>query len=359
MKRILPILLALCLGLCACAGGESVSPAQTETPAPESTPSPAPASPTPAPFTPLSLGQSVAPEGVELVLERAETTGAVTAVRDGMGVSRNAPEDKLYLAVTGRIRNTGTQELDAGNIAGSVVMDGEYVYDLETYVIQDMAFKSALPPLMEARLVLYALIPRELAGSFRTCEVRFGFLDGFAVMPASAESCPNAYALELSADDQGENRVLRRDLVPREYALEETIATDFAEMTFTSVKVSNRLARKYRGNNYSISTDTACRVLYMEGMIKNTGGRSVVPCFSGTVTVNGYTYPLRDWEAVKGMWLAPLQEAPVYLYAEVPPALLKTHFACEFLFGVNPEVANNEYTCLEGCEYAYSLQWER
>ena len=360
LRGLLAALLAA-LTLAGC-GGSTQAPAPTPEAAaqePAQTPEPT-ATPVPEPeYTQMELGQTLTLGGIELTLCSAETTGAVCAVRGGMGVSRNAPEGKRFLTVTGRVKNLLSREIDAANFSGSMEINGQYVYPMELFVIQELSFRSLVQPLTEARLVLYAALPAELADSVETCVLTFGFEDGLTAMPAGAEQSANPLRLELAADPGAKNPVEVRPFAPEGYELKELIAADFAEITFTDVKVSNRLTKKYRGNTYSIYTEPGMRVLYLEGVIKNTSQGNLVPCITGTVTVNGYEYPLRDWEAMKGTALSPLQEAPIFLYAQVPPELLKGEIACRFCFGFNENFENNEYTALEGCRYVRTLDWER
>lgn len=360
LKGLLAALLAA-LTLAGCGGSvqtpaptpEAAAQAPAETPEPTATPVPEPE------YTELTLGETEVLDGIELTLCSAETAGAVCAVRGGMGVSRNAPEGKRFLTVTGLLKNTGPREIDAANLTGTMEVNGRYTYPLELFVIQDLSFRSLVQPLMEARMVLYATLPTELADSVEKCVVTFGFEDGFAAMPAGAEQSANPFRLELSADPGARNPVAVRSFAPEGYALGDQIVTPFAEITFSDVKVSNRLSKKYRGNTYSIYTEPGMRVLYLEGVIKNTSTGDLVPCVTGSVTVNGYEYALRDWEALKGTSLAPLQEAPIFLYVPLLPELLKGSYTCQFRFGFNENFENNAYTALEGCRYAWTLDWEK
>ena len=357
-RGLLAALLAACL-LTGC-GAAAQTPApmpEAASEAPEETAAPTPV-PTPA-YTELTLGRTVTLGGIELTLESAETARAVCAVRSGMGVSRNAPEGKRFLTVTGRVKNTLPREIDAANLTGTAEINGRYFYPVELFVIQDLSFKSQVQPLTDARLVLYVTLPTELADSLEKCVLAFGFEDGLAEMPVSAEESAFPCRLTLSAAAGAENPVTVRPFAPEAYALKELINPGFAEITLDDVKVSNRLTKKYRGNTYSVYTEPGMRVLYLEGVIKNTSPGELVPCITGTVTVNGYEYVLRDWEAMKGTALAPLQEAPVFLYAQVPPDLLKGDIVCQFRFGFNECFENNEYTALEGCRYVWTLDWER
>ena len=358
--KTLWIILLAALLVYGCGGSEAAPTPASEPPAPTAAPTPTPV-PTPAPaaFTDLALGETLTAEGIELTLDRAETLGAVCAVRGGMGVSRNAPEGKRFLAVTGRVKNTGPREFDAANLVGEITADGQYAYPLEVFVIQDLSFNPLVQPLAEARIVLYASLPVELADSLTECTLTFGFEDGFASMPVSAEASAHPCRLALSNRPEAANLLEVRPFVLTELALKEPVVTDFAEITFTDVKVSNRLTKKFRGNTYSMYTDPAMRVLFLEGTIKNTSPGSIVPCITGTVTVNGYEYELRSWTVVKGTAVVPLQEVPILVYAQMPPELLKGSFACQFCFGFNEDFANNPYTALTGCRYAWSLDWER
>ena len=361
MKRIAALLLCLLtiLSLTAC-GGTARAPEPTQAPTPEPTPAVTP-EPTEEPITcpRLSLGDLLEEGGVSITLERAETLGAITSIKKGEGMSRSAPEGCKYLTLTGTIRNTGARTVDADGIIGEVRLDGKYTYTLEKFVVQGLLFNTELPPLARGKLYLYAEVPTELADSFTDCRVMFGYNEGLQGKSAALAGCDIARVMELTAGDGEGDTVVQNVFTPEELALEQTAATDFAELVFRERKVLSKFQRKYKGNVYSYATDADMAILCLEGSIKNISQESLRPAFSGTVTVDGYTYELREWMVHKSLLLPPLYEAPIYLFAVIPPELAESYTVCEFRFGFNDGFANNAYTDFGACRYEYIYRWEK
>ena len=355
MKKIAALVLCLLLmgSLIGCGGtAPALTPTEAPTPAPTPVVTPEPTR-DPLLWPELALGEELAEGGVSITLERAETLGAIPSVKKGEGIVRNAPEGYQYLTITGTIKNNGETEIDADNITGQVRINGKYVYDLEKYVIQGLLFKTELPPLAKGTLWLYAEVPDELAGQIEECTAAFGYNESLDVK-TPLEVCSVARTVTLTA---GENLTVNH-FAPEELTLGEEITTDFAALTLQERKVMTRFQRKYKGNVYAYSLDKDMAALCLEGMVRNTSQESCRPAFSGTVTVDGYTYELKEWMISSSLLVPPLNEVPVYLFAVIPPELAESYSHCEFRIGFNDDFANNAYTDFDACRYEYIYTWE-
>lgn len=361
MKRAAALALALGLFLTGCAGAPAGSaPSPTPEPAAAATPALTPeptASPIPCPE--LALGEPLEAGGAIVTLERAETLGAITSIKKGEGICLNAPEGCKYLVLTGTVKNIGGEEIDADNLIGQVRIDGKYTYTLEKLVIQGLLFKTVLPPLATGRLFLYAEIPAELADSFSECRVVVGYNDGMAEKPEALADCDVARTMALSVGGDEGHAVTLNIFDTRELVLSEKTELDFVSFKFTDLRVMTILRRKYKGELFACSTEKDMMILALEGTIKNTGTDSCRPAFSGTVTVDGYVYPLREWMVQSGSILKPLYEVPIYVFAVIPPELADNYGSVEFRLGFNEDFANNAYTNFEACRYEYVYRWEK
>ena len=335
-----------------CAGCPSPEPsaeaAPTETPAPTEEP---------LLFPELTLGETLEAGDVTLTLTRAETLGAITSVKNGEGITRNAPEGYKYLVLTGTVRNSGTDEIDADNLVGQVRIDGKYVYTMDKYVIQGLLFKTQLPPLAKGTLYLYAEVPVELADSFRECRVCFGYNDRMEGKPESLNACDVARYMDLSADGDDAHRVALNIFTAEDLSLNQKTEQDFVSFKFSSLRLMTILRRKYQGNVLSCSTEKDMMILALEGTIKNTGTESYRPAVSGSVTVDGYVYPIREWLVQSGGILKPLFEVPFYVFAVIPPELAENYKSAEFRIGFNEDFTNNSFTNFEACRYEYIYRW--
>ncbi len=363
MKKAVALALALGLVLTGCAAPAAPEePTPSPEPAAEATPAPTPAvtpEPTeePIPYPELALGEPLEAGGVTLTLDRAETLGAITSIKNGEGISRSPSKGFKYLVFSGTIKNTGGEEIDADNLIGQVRIDGKYTYTLEKYVVQGLLFKTLLPPLAAGKLYLYAEVPVELADSLSRCRMSFGYRDGMAFRPESLDECDTARSMELVVGgDEGHDLTLNI-YSSQELALAETTELDFVSFKFSDLRVMSILRRKYKGNLFSCSTEKDMLILALEGTIKNTGAESCRPAVSGTVTVDGYVYPIREWLVQSGGILKPLYEVPFYVFAVIPPELADSYKTVEFRIGFNDDFANNSYTDFQACRYEYIYRW--
>ena len=359
MSKALALALALGLVLTGCGQpAAEAAPTPEPTAAVSATPAVTP-EPTeePLPFPELALHESWEAGGVIVTVDRAETLGAITSIRNGEGISRNAPEGFKFLTLVGTVKNTGPEEIDADNLIGQVCINGTYTYSMDKYVIQGLLFKTVLPPLTEGTLYLFAEVPLELADSIERCRVSLGFNDGMESRPASVSESENVRSMELAVGADGAHAVTLNSFVPGTLELEERVDHEFISFKFSKLRVMSILRRKYKGDLYSCSTEKDMMILALEGTAKNPGTQTCRPALSGTVVVDGYEYPLREWVVAKSGQLLPLYEAPFYVFAVIPPELAESYKSVEFRIGFNDDFANNSYTDFSACRYEYIYRW--
>ena len=102
-------------------------------------------------------------------VERYWFASAVTAQRGDAALARRAAanQDNLLIAFDGRVKNGGLTPLDlAWRLTATVTYEGVYAFPCQLACERDdgAAFGDSLIPLAESRLVLYAEIPRGIAG---------------------------------------------------------------------------------------------------------------------------------------------------------------------------------------------------
>lgn len=75
--------------------------------------------------------------------------------------------------------------------------------------------------------------------------------------------------------------------------------------------------------------------------------------------VDGYSYEIKDWELCRGLKVAPLNEVPIYIIAQIPVELADSFSACTFTMGFADKFTNKWYTDVADCTYAYTFTYQR
>ena len=156
--------------------------------------------------TELSVGGSIALDFVEMTLEESGPREKIEFSSRASGIkmtsNRATTSDKLFLCIQGTFKNLG-KEAVLPRFAGAMEIDG-YSYDLGLFMVNDNAASVSRPaPLESVTYVLFAEVPKELAESYTSCVMRFGFDEGFSNDAfTQLESCAYQYRVDLGSAAQ-------------------------------------------------------------------------------------------------------------------------------------------------------------
>ncbi len=155
--------------------------------------------------------------------------------------------------------------------------------------------------------------------------------------------------------------------------LNDTVKTEFMEMTFNEFKVVERLVCEVntRGDNVILGeVAEGKKVAYLSGEIKNIHTDSIGNVFKSNDCIWGnicfddkYNYDfkmyIQNGEDMQGK-ISPFGTGTYYLYAHIPNELLESYTACTVNFGFCENLESYDSSFGEGfsfdkCEYKYSL----
>lgn len=205
MKKLLALILSavMLLTLVACGG-------DTSAPAGESTVSDTPAE-TEAPAEakkaePVAVGNTITVPFAEITIAEATVKADIKqSVKTGNITRTTGPSpttDKKFVYIRGTIKNTGKSEISMADVGGVVDVDG-YKYNIDDFgmIKSDGSSSYSLEPLMTYTYTAYAAIPNELADSFKSCVMTFGFEENFANVVSFSEeefSAPYMYTINIT-----------------------------------------------------------------------------------------------------------------------------------------------------------------
>ncbi len=146
---------------------------------------------------PYQMGETVIAEGVELTFPEVGFSNDIRYTSKSSGISitsgPNPEADKQFFYLKGTLKNTGKQTVRPA-IGGKVTLDG-YEYDLRVDLIhEDGTPCSSVEPLDRVIIYIYAHIPVELAESFESGEMIFGFNDNFENV--DIKNCDYLYSVD-------------------------------------------------------------------------------------------------------------------------------------------------------------------
>lgn len=364
MKRWMAWLLALVmiLGMAGCSDGQSADK-QTEKPAEKATAEATEETEEPPKREPITLrtGEKAEFEFMELCLNTAEATSQIPILseRAETGSYLTSKENETFVSVHGTLKNCSTGELDTKNIKATMIINNELSYSAQVNVYHGNHFNTTIAPLEEGYIYVFARVPSEIAESVEACGIELLFNDLLEGQAEGTDEYTYYYAMAFSTEEGAENAFTVNKFEPVELALGDTIETEFVKIKLKEVKVKKKLKEKYKGTTYSYGTDTSMRVLCIIGTIKNKSKAEYNPCFSGKIVIDGYEYEIKDWQLCRGLNVAPLHEAPLYIFAEIPPSLAKSYSSFTLTFGFDENFSNKWYSDITMLPYTYTLTYNK
>ncbi len=127
----------------------------------------------------VSIGNTITTSFAELTVDEAAVADDIQqSISSGNITYTTGPERSdttEYVYIRGSIKNTSKSAIDWPTISGNVSVDG-YEYEISNTIIEaDGSGTNTLEPLMSYQYTLYAAVPNELAQSFTSCTMDFGF----------------------------------------------------------------------------------------------------------------------------------------------------------------------------------------
>ncbi len=194
MKKLLALLLALSVVFIFAACGKKAETPSTVGVAPTETGETKPVAES------VAIGNIITTDFAEITVDEAGLANDIqTSIKTGSITYTSGPDssaDKEFVYIRGSLKYTGKSSVVSPNFLGSVEVDG-YSYDIDDSIIESNGSSVfTLEPLMTYQYTLYAEIPNELAESFDSYTMNFGFEEGFdntVVYTSSGETQPPEY----------------------------------------------------------------------------------------------------------------------------------------------------------------------
>lgn len=190
MKRFLPLLLSVCLLLCACGSSDITAMQNTYT------------SPPPTEqdigFTFLRIGDSITLDFVEITLDTASWSDTIPPA-DTRGQQTYLPDTdgETYLWLCGTLKNSAERDYNADGIVAEFLFGG-HTYDAHLIATDNStgSLGKNVCSLSTVKYYIYTSIPNEIKERYSSCHLLFGFSEEFGGSRFdSFEECAYRYAM--------------------------------------------------------------------------------------------------------------------------------------------------------------------
>lgn len=153
-------------------------------------------------FETISLGKKIKTSTIEMDVTECKKTSAIYPSNPS-GYYSYYPdkENESYIYLSGTIKNIGADSLSVDRMHIQTTLNNKYNYTgfLVADDGDDLDRYPYLKPFSSTRYYIIVSVPDEIANTFSTCRIRFGFTDDFDLVYRSDFSdCENRYELWVS-----------------------------------------------------------------------------------------------------------------------------------------------------------------
>lgn len=288
MKKFLSLLLCLVmvLALAACGGGgqsanDSVPPTDPGT---ESTPPVEESAAPTAEFTPVSAGETITLDFMELTIG---SVGSGEKMTEGNTSLVSSNESNGYYWLDATLMNTAGEAFSLYTMNVRMVFDDKYTYegDVRCFTAADM------DPLVQNHIYIYAEVPKTLLDSYQNVTIQFGFNDNFADYDyeqfnyeLALENFQHLYEFTYtkgtdtasSASAEGAAATSGENSDTKTIAAGQTITTDDYEFTLNAVEFSYQVLPADTSGYYRYYSPESGNVyIHVDASVKNLMKRDI------------------------------------------------------------------------------------
>ncbi|MBR3785652.1 MAG: hypothetical protein IKJ77_04545 [Firmicutes bacterium] len=278
-------------------------------------------------------------------------------------MSYEAQDGQSYVSLVGTIKNLGSATADVGNFEADFVFDGGETYKGSSYVGVGDSFEYELASKNQGTFFLAAMVPDEVLEKFTTCELTFGFNDGFEYTDGDVNGCDYVYAITATRDAETEGNLFVEKVVAKQQEVKkgDKVTTDFVEMTVKGHDVKPEVKFSKTSGSFTTTTglyeNSGKKYMYIEGSLKNVSKQELDAEFVGSLVVDGYEYEIDEFlveDASSCYSIEPLASVSYVLYAEIPNELAGNYKSAVLNFGFDEYFKYG--TDFEDCPYQFSYK---
>lgn len=278
---------------------------------------------------------------------------------DGKRIQSSGGVDgKEYIILALSIKNTSQSEYYP-DIGGNCTIDGN-PYPITTTIFNRGKSK-AISTGEKKTVLLSAEIPKGTCSKCKSIYYQLGFNDDFTMTKMDYVDSKYRYVMryKISESDNPEEIYTKgnSDLPHIEgiqiYQVDtqtysDKIESDFAVISFQEFSAAESYSIRFNSNSTGgfLYDQEGYKYVYLLANFKNLSKKSATPYVEGTLTIDGYEYPLgtvnRDVQSddifvniLKNVPIVPLATSPMMIYAEVPDELVDSFSSCKFDFYIH------------------------
>lgn len=267
MKKIISIILSLCIAISLCACGNDTSN-DKENNEMKST------------YDEINLGSTIETEFADVSFIDIKISNTIKNTTPNIDLKDES--DKVYFVLYGEVANTGTDSL-ALSVYADVLIDDTYTYSMR----MELEETAPLVPLDSEKFLLYASLPDEVFNACENYSLKIGFNENFHTVKTEIEECEYKFEINGAVDEFGSAESVEDFQSLIEYIKTLLGNSDYNNLSMESdssidfiyINSNNSSVVTHNGETYAFTPELILSPTYID--------RQITPMLLLKVTING------------------------------------------------------------------------